>query len=331
MNGSEWTEYEDPILLDAEGEYNFGAQAFLEGLRDSDINGETFTLSWLPADPPQFDPGPGTFDNFEVVTISSTSPDVKIRYTYDGSLPTPDHGIEYTDPIKITSSALVRAVAYGDILDPTVNEAGYAIIGPAGGLVIIDKGKTSGDTLIITDNGLVSSGVNTTSSWRYLEVAPVNFSAVLPGSWAEGLTADPLHGMFPVHSELEERYIPGTLPYIGCGEANTNLLCDGLPEPTEDEKAYAAKACADFSSNVGGVSYSDWFLPSKGELELIAQRLGKNGLDLMDGIYHSSTLDLDTGYTYDGFWRVNAGTAKEEWNDIRDIYGGSLVRPMRMY
>lgn len=328
VNDEDWTEYDEPIELDTEGEYYFQAQATLSGLENSDVAYEDYTLDWLPADPPQFNPGAGNFNGEVMVTISSTSPGAKIRYTYDGSDPTPTHGTEYTGPINVTSSALIKAVAYGDELDPTTNNAGYKIIGPAGGFVVLDKGETSAQTLVIVENGLMKSSVHTTKSWRYIEVAPVDFSATLSGSWAEGLTADPVLNMYPNDSSYEERHVEGTLHNIGCGWENSNLLLNAF---ADKEDPFGAKACADFTSHVGANSYSDWFLPSKEELQLISQRLGDDGLKLMDGIFLSSTLDLDNGLTYEGYWRVKVGTGTADWDDNRTLYGGKYVRPIRMY
>ncbi len=54
----------------------------------------------------------GFFDQPFELSVSSATPEVQIRYTLDGSLPTTEHGVLYERPIRISSTAIVRAVAY---------------------------------------------------------------------------------------------------------------------------------------------------------------------------------------------------------------------------
>lgn len=322
LNGSDRTEYEQPIKLDKEGEYVFVAQAYLTGLQDSDTNYETITLEWLDAGEPQFNPGAGNFDDEVVVTISANN-GAKIRFTCDGSDPTPTHGTEYTGPITITSSMLVKALAYGDELDSGFNKAKYGIIGPAGGWVIVDKGKKDFETMVLAGLAVTGSGYYSTKDWRFIEVAPVDFTTTLAGSWAEGLERDPVYHMFPSDSGEEDQDIEGTFDTIGSGWANTNLLVNSLSGFTSP---FGAKACAEFASSVGATSHVDWALPSKQELQLIAQRLGDVGLKLMDGMYLSSTLDLTE--TYPRNWRVQVGTGAVA---LVDDSFAAYVRPIRLY
>ncbi|HEX04214.1 MAG TPA: T9SS type A sorting domain-containing protein, partial [Bacteroidetes bacterium] len=62
------------------------------------------------ADPPVFSIGGGFYLDGAVVSLSA-SPQATIRYTLDGSVPTPDSE-EYTAPIQITDTQVVRARAY---------------------------------------------------------------------------------------------------------------------------------------------------------------------------------------------------------------------------
>jgi hypothetical protein len=60
----------------------------------------------------------------------------------------------------------------------------------------------------------------------------------------------------------------GTSPAIGTGEANTTAMMD--------QTGYiggAAKVCTDYSIDENGVTYDDWFLPSKDELNLMWSNL----------------------------------------------------------
>jgi hypothetical protein len=107
-----------------------------------------------------------------------------------------------------------------------------------------DTGSAGG--YVFYDKGYYSDG------WRYLEAAPTSseFNAI----WGEWLD------------------IPGTQTGIGAGRNNTNLIVDfqgGSSEP-----GTAAQRCVALIIN----GYSDWFLPSKEELNLMYERLHLQGI-----------------------------------------------------
>ncbi|HTD65555.1 MAG TPA: lamin tail domain-containing protein, partial [Candidatus Limnocylindria bacterium] len=61
----------------------------------------------------KFTPGRGWFDNTNFsVTITSATPGITIRYTTNGSAPTPTNGIVYTGGIPMNGTRLIRAVGY---------------------------------------------------------------------------------------------------------------------------------------------------------------------------------------------------------------------------
>ena len=103
--------------------------------------------------------------------------------------------------------------------------------------------------------------------WTYLEVAKKDL------------------GEYEFRSSAKEYY--DTKTDIGEGKNNTELLkekgIDTFP---------AAKACVEY--NGGGKT--DWFLPSKDELNLIYENLAKNKLiDVSSGHYWSSSCDASGG------------------------------------
>lgn len=61
----------------------------------------------------------GFYDQSFAVTISSATPGATIRYTLDGSEPTPTSGRFYVGPLSIRSSTVLRAMAYKTGLVPT--------------------------------------------------------------------------------------------------------------------------------------------------------------------------------------------------------------------
>jgi len=129
--------------------------------------------------------------------------------------------------------------------------------------VLRDIGPAGG--LIFYDKGSVSDG------WRYLEAAPSDQST--GAEWG-----------------CEGTSIPGADgTAVGTGEQNTIAIETGCTTA-----GTAAHICANLS--LGG--YSDWFLPSKDELELMYENLYLEGVG---------------GFTVGYYWSSSEGGAYEAW------------------
>jgi hypothetical protein len=61
---------------------------------------------------PVFDPDGGTITAATDIALSTTTSGASIRYTTDGSTPSPTIGTPYSDPFLLAASATVRAIAY---------------------------------------------------------------------------------------------------------------------------------------------------------------------------------------------------------------------------
>lgn len=83
-------------------------------------------------------------------------------------------------------------------------------------------------------------------------------------------------------------YISGTSPTVGSGQANTSLIlsCGGNT---------MAKYCDDYVRD----GFSDWYMPSKNEVELIYQYHKNKGL-LWQGSASSTQMDTTNAYGLDG-------------------------------
>lgn len=85
---------------------------------------------------------------------------------------------------------------------------------------------------------------------------------------------------------------------IYAGEMNTMLIIANQGSPSDE---YAAGVCANYAVTENGVTYSDWYLPSKEELDLMYQNKAvinsvsesNGGSDFVDWLYWSSTEDDD--------------------------------------
>ncbi|MCJ7813821.1 MAG: DUF1566 domain-containing protein, partial [Candidatus Atribacteria bacterium] len=85
---------------------------------------------------------------------------------------------------------------------------------------------------------------------------------------------------------------------IGTGQQNTLDIIGGdvLPDKAADE-------CANYSVMNGGVTYDDWFLPSKNELNQMYMNLKANGVGGFDIHDYWSSSETDAWYAWSqGFY-----------------------------
>ena len=74
----------------------------------------------------QFEPKRGFYSGPVTVRLSCPTAEVIVRFTTDGSEPTVDHGRVYTEPLRITATAAVRAVA-GAPSPPKPGRKGWSV------------------------------------------------------------------------------------------------------------------------------------------------------------------------------------------------------------
>lgn len=101
---------------------------------------------------------------------------------------------------------------------------------------------------------------------------------------------------------------------IGAGESNTNAIVT-----SQGAGNYAASVCDTYSVTLGAVTYSDWYLPSKDELNLLWQNLADydgNGENL--GLSDPNNL----GGFQDSFYWSSSETNNSE-SEKQDFYNGS--------
>jgi hypothetical protein len=143
-------------------------------------------------------------------------------------------------------------------------------IGPAGGYIFYQKSEYG-------DN------------WRYLESAIADVESATETRVPQVDNDFVFIFGYPRPSEGGASQVVGTSTGIGTGEANTASLTDDqyifytTSEGLITTSSYAAHMAATYTSN----TYSDWFLPSKDELNKI----------------HSNLYTMDLGnFSIDGYW-----------------------------
>jgi len=173
------------------------------------------------------------------------------------------------------SAALDLTSTTGGLLTPRMTAAQRdAIATPSQGLIIFCTDCASGEGEL---------QISLSSVWKNLPVGDVNDPLpVIGDSYQGGILAyilqsdDPgyvpgeFHGLIAANSDHSSpiRWNNGsdittgaTATAIGTGLTNTNVIISN-----QGAGSYAAEICADYSITNGGVTYDDWFLPSKDEL-----------------------------------------------------------------
>ena len=104
-----------------------GIKGFFDPPTPREINGTA--LTGFVADT-VFTKKRGFYEGFFVTGISTQTDDASIRYTLNGTKPTPETGIIYDGPFLIASSTIVRAMAYKEGMVPTnVDAQSYLFTG----------------------------------------------------------------------------------------------------------------------------------------------------------------------------------------------------------
>lgn len=152
-----------------------------------------------------------------------------------------------------------------------------------------DQGPAGG--LIFYDKG------NSSGGWRYLEAAPDDQSE--GAEWG-----------------CYKKLIPGEQgPAIGTGQSNTQEIVKGCKEVN-----IAAKIASEYK----GGGKSDWFLPSKDELNALYTNLYKAGIGNFESYgYWSSSEDKANHAWYHGF----SSGSQNSFNK----YNSSRVRAIRAF
>jgi hypothetical protein len=220
----------------------------------------SFSTSFQPAATPTFSPIGGINTTDQNVMISCGTANATIYFTTNGDALT-------TGSTQYTGTAISATVNPATTIKAIAMVTGY--LQSAVGLATYHKPYAVGDTgpaggIIFYDKGSLTNG------WRFLEAAPSDQSTGI--QWYNGS-----------HIHIST----GTA--IGTGKANTDAII-----AAQENGSYAASLCKNLS--LGG--YSDWFLPSKDEFNLMYMNLKQVGLGGFGGGWFWSSSQTDD---YDGW------------------------------
>jgi hypothetical protein len=143
-------------------------------------------------------------------------------------------------------------------------------------------------------NKVLTSDANGLASWQ----TPLTSSHYIGESYGGGIVFfvydGGQHGLIAATSDQST-----AIRWYGGSNTNTRARADGIgaglkntaiiiaDQSTVDGNSFAATVCNEYSVTVGGVTYGDWYLPSKYELNLLY--LQKTVVGATNNIYWSST------------------------------------------
>ena len=110
---------------------------------------------------------------------------------------------------------------------------------------------------------------------------------------------------------------------VNAGKANTASIIAAHKAIGDDGSTYAARICNEYSVTVGGVTYGDWYLPSKDELNLLYTQKNVVGGFSVYSYWSSSEYSSGTAWTQD----FGSGTQR---NVVWKSAGGT-VRAIRAF
>jgi hypothetical protein len=194
------------------------------------------------------------------------------------------------------SAALDITSTTGGLLVPRMTAAQRdAITTPSQGLIIFCSDCASGEGEL---------QIKLTSSWKNTIGGDVNDPPAIGDTHQGGIVFyldGNGGGLIAAPSDLIATWgcypqsIGGTSSAVGTGAANTTAIVSGC-----SETAIAARICADLT--LGG--YTDWFLPSKDELNLMYENIGQGNVLGLGNVgnfanyYYWSSTEYDNNFAW---------------------------------
>jgi hypothetical protein len=119
---------------------------------------------------------------------------------------------------------------------------------------------------------------------------------------------------------------------VGAGFKNTSIIIavqSGTYSPTYDGASFAAAVCNEYTVTIDGVTYGDWYLPSKHELNLLfLQRAIVGNFPNISGSYWSSTeyFRSDLVGSYQLAWYQNFVTGAQAYLNKKNTWSVRAIR-----
>lgn len=219
---------------------------------------------------------------------------------------------------------------------------------PTPAYVVGDTGP-SGGIIYYVDNAGFSCGANysetgspTGGKCKYLEVAPSGWNGGADPTKLWAVTANQASDVSGIANDSDAFNAYNNALGIGLGYKNSDLIVN-QGGPGVNDATTAAGAARAYTATVLSVTYSDWYLPTTAELNLLCQwnrgltqvvttrctggslntGTSASGSGFVGGYYWSSS-----GYLANGAWGQSFGNGVQNGNNK---YGTYYVRPVRAF
>jgi len=229
-----------------------------------------------------------------IIMLASYSLNAQVAVTTDGSSADASAMLDVKSANK---GMLIPQVALTGVNDATT------ITTPATSLLIYNTATVTG----VTPGYYYNSGTSGSPVWTRLATG----DALAIGDTYQGgiifwLDETGQHGLIAATADQSTgiQWYNGTYRYTGttgdglyAGAMNTAMIVATQMSDNQTGN-FAAKVCADYSVTVGGVTYGDWYLPSKHELNLLYVNLHTQSLGGFASAAYWSSSEFDSSYAW---------------------------------
>lgn len=227
------TVYGGPVSIGAS--LTLKAIAYKSGYASSAVTSAAYVIRVVA---PVFSPGGGAYASAQSVTISSATSGALIRYTTDGSTPTPGTGTPYGGAVSVAGTTTLKAIAYkSGLADSTVTTADYTIT-PSGGTTITTAAGFRNVALAAAQSGSFTAEFDVSPS-----VSPANMVAGLSAGSATGYSGMACLVRFNTGGTIDARnggaYTTGTIPFAANTVYHVRLVVN---VPAHTYSAYVTAA-----------------------------------------------------------------------------------------
>ena len=195
----------------------------------------------------------------------------------------------------------------------------------------------TGLTVTLTNGGTYQDSINTYTAGTGIDITnnvistiPLAIGDSYQGGIIFWLDATGQHGLIAATADQSTgiQWYNGTYRFTGttgdglyAGAMNTAMIVATQMADNQTGN-FAAKVCADYSVTVSSVTYGDWYLPSKYELNLLYQQKTAVG-----GFASADYWSSSEGYDYNA-WRQYFGNGYQDY-DFKDVT--TYVRAIRAF
>jgi hypothetical protein len=224
----------------------------------------------------------------------------------------------------------------------SLNTVGTIISGVWSATVLdIEHGGTGLTTAGLTGQALTTSAAGTLT-WTNISTSGVHYIGESYGGGIVFYVYDNgKHGLIAATSDqiLNTRWYGGSYTNtraradgVGAGLKNTSIIIavqSGTYTPVYDGASFAATVCNEYTVTIDGVTYGDWYLPSKHELNLLfLQRAVVGNFPNISGSYWSSTeyFRSDLVGSFQLAWYQNFVTGAQAYLNKKNTFSVRAIR-----